>query len=139
MRRMNPLDDESVSSIDQEAGGLARLVGGLLLLAQAETGKLALTMKPLELDTLLLEVFHEMRFLAGGKVHLKIGDIDQLQGVGDRDHLKQVLLYLVRNAIHYTPAVRDVLISLARIGDQALIIIRDTGPGIPADDLPFIF
>ncbi len=139
MRRMNQLDDESLSSIDQEAGRLARLVGGLLLLAQAETGKLALTMKPLELDTLLLEVFHEMRFLAGGKVHLKIGDIDQLQVVGDRDHLKQVLLNLVGNAIQYTPAGGDVFISLARIGDQARIIIRDTGPGIPADDLPFIF
>ncbi|MCL4530294.1 MAG: HAMP domain-containing protein, partial [Chloroflexi bacterium] len=55
IRRMKQLDEESLASIDQEAGRLTRLVGGLLLLAQAESGKLTLNMRPVELDTLLLE------------------------------------------------------------------------------------
>ena len=139
MRRMKRLDEESLSSIDQEAGRLTRLVGGLLLLAQAESGKLSLNMRPVELDTLLLEVFHEMRVLAGGKVQIKVTDIDQVQVNGDRDRLKQVLLNLVGNAIQYTPQGGDVLLSLARIGEQARIVVRDTGPGIPAEDLPYIF
>lgn len=139
MRRMKRLDEESLSSIDQEAGRLTRLVGGLLLLAQAESGKLSLNMKTVELDTLLLEVFHEMRILAGGKVHIKMADIDQVQINGDRDRLKQVLLNLVGNAIQYTPQGGNVFLSLAKIGEQTRIIIRDTGPGIPAEDLPFIF
>ncbi len=139
MRRMKQLDEESLSSIDQEAGRLTRLVGGLLLLAQAESGKLSLNMKSVELDTLLLEVFHEMRILAGGKVRIKVADIDQIQVNGDRDRLKQVLLNLVGNAIQYTPQGGEVILSLAKIGEQARIIVRDTGPGIPAEDLPFIF
>ena len=139
MRRMRQLDDESLSSIDQEAGRLTRLVGGLLLLAQAESGKLTLDMKPLELDTLLLEVFQEIRILAGGKVKLKMGDIDQAMVKGDRDRLKQVFLNLLGNAIQYTPAGGEVLMSLAKVGEQVRIIVRDTGPGIPAADLPFIF
>lgn len=139
MRRMKQLDDESLSSIDQEAGRLTRLVGGLLLLAQAESGKLSLDMKPIELDTLLLEVFQEMRVLAGGKVKMKMGDIDQAMVQGDRDRLKQVLLNLVGNAIQYTPSGGEVITSLAKIGEQVRIIVRDTGPGIPAEDLPFIF
>ncbi|MCL4530835.1 MAG: HAMP domain-containing histidine kinase [Chloroflexi bacterium] len=139
MRRMKQLDDESLSNIDQEAGRLTRLVGGLLLLAQAESGKLTLNMARVELDTLVLEVFHEMRILAGSKVHLKMADIDQLQVQGDRDRLKQVLLNLVGNAIQYTPQGGDVFLSLAKVGEQARIIVRDTGPGIPAEDLPFIF
>lgn len=139
MRRMKKLDEESLSSIDQEAGRLTRLVGGLLLLAQAESGKLSLNMKPVELDTLVLEVFQEMRVLAGGKVHMKMVDIDQLQVNGDRDRLKQVLLNLMGNAIQYTPQDGDVFLGLAKIGEQARIIVRDTGPGIPAKDLPFIF
>ncbi len=139
MRRMRQLDDESLSSIDQEAGRLTRLVGGLLLLAQAESGKLSLDMKPLELDTLLLEVFQEMRVLAGGKVRLRMGDIDQAMVKGDRDRLKQVFLNLVGNAIQYTPHGGDVLLSMANIGEQVRVIVRDTGPGIPAADLPFIF
>ena len=139
MRRMKQLDEESLSSIDQEAGRLTRLVGGLLLLAQAESGKLSLNMKLVELDTLVLEVFHEMRVLAGNKVNLKMTDIDQLQVNGDRDRLKQVLLNLIGNAIRYTPMGGDVILSLAKVGEQARIIIRDTGPGIPSEDLPYIF
>ena len=139
MRRMKQFDEESLSSIDQEAGRLTRLVGGLLLLTQADSGKLTLNKKPVELDTLLLEVFQEMRVLAGNKVHLKIAAIDQIQFVGDRDRLKQVLLNLVANAIQYTPQGGDVMVGLARIGDQARIIVRDTGPGIPSEDLPYIF
>ena len=67
MRRMKSLDKESLTSIDQEAGRLSRLVGGLLLLAQAESGKLALDMKKVELDLLVTEVFQEMTILAGAR------------------------------------------------------------------------
>ena len=139
MRRMKKIDDESLTSIDQEAGRLTRLVGGLLLLAQAESGKLTLNLRPVELDVLLVEVFQELRVLAGSKVHVHLKEIDQLQVKGDRDRLKQVLLNLAANAIQYTPQDGDVYISLAKVGDQARIVVRDTGPGIPSEDLPHIF
>ena len=139
MRRMKSLDEESLTSINQEAGRLTRLVGGLLLLAQAESGSVSLNMKPVELDTLLLEVFHEMKVLAGEKVFLHLTEIDQMQVNGDRDRLKQVLLNLVGNAIQYTPQGGDVFLSLGKVAEQARLIIRDTGPGIPAEDLPHIF
>ena len=139
MRRMNSLDEESLASIDQEAGRLSRLVGGLLLLAQAESGKLALVEKPVELDLLVTEVFQEMSVLAGNKVRLHLNEIDQVIIRGDRDRLKQVFINLVANAIQYTPSGGEVFISLEKIKDQARIICRDTGPGIPAEDLPHIF
>jgi two-component system OmpR family sensor kinase len=139
MRRMKRLDAESLSSIDAEAGRLTRLVGGLLLFAQAESGKLALSMKPVELDNLLTEVFQEMRVLAGNKVQIKMTEIDQILLTGDRDRLKQVLLNLVANAIQYTPQGGEVFLSLAKVGEQARVIVRDTGPGIPPEDLPYIF
>ena len=139
MRRIKEADEESLNSIDQEAGRLTRLVGGLLMLAQAESGKLALNMKPVELDLLLTEVFTEMCVLAGSKVKVHLNDIDQVMVNGDRDRLKQVLLNLVANAIQYTPQGGDVFLSMSKIGEQARIIIRDTGPGIPAEDLPHIF
>jgi signal transduction histidine kinase len=139
MRRMKGLDEESLTSIDQEAGRLTRLVGGLLLLAQAESGSVSLSMKSVELDTLLLEVFQEMKVLAGDKVNLQLTGIDQVQVNGDRDRLKQVLLNLVGNAIQYTPQDGDVYLSLGKVAEQARLIIRDTGPGIPTEDLPHIF
>jgi two-component system, OmpR family, sensor kinase len=139
IRRMKQFDDESLISIDQEAGRLTRLVGGLLMLAQAESGKLPLTFQPVELDILVTEVFQEMWVIAGNKVHVHLNEIDQLQVNGDRDRLKQVLINLVANAIQYTPQDGDVFLSVAKVGDQARIICRDTGPGIPSEDLPHIF
>jgi two-component system, OmpR family, sensor kinase len=139
MRRMKQFDAEALMSIDQEAGRLTRLVGGLLLLAQAESGKLPLILRPVELDLLVTEVFQEMRVIAGKKVHVHLNEIDQLVVNGDRDRLKQVMINLVANAIQYTPQDGDVYLSLAKVGDKARIICRDTGPGIPADDLPHIF
>lgn len=139
MRRMKSLDEESLTSIDQEAGRLTRLVGGLLLLAQAESGKLALNMKRVELDLLITEVFQEMSILAGSKVHLRLNEIDQAYVNGDRDRLKQVFINLVANAIQYTPPGGEVFLSLQTVAGQARVICRDTGPGIPAEDLPHIF
>ena len=102
-------------------------------------GKLPLNLSSVEMDTLLLEVFNEMRVLAGSKVALKLLEIDQAQVSGDRDRLKQVLINLISNAIHYTPAGGEVIMSLSKTSEIVQIIVRDTGPGIPAKDLPHIF
>jgi signal transduction histidine kinase len=139
MRRMGSADDESLISIEDEADRLSRLVLDLLLETQAESGKLPLYFAPVELDTLLLEVFKEMRVLARERVQLKLTEIDQIQVSGDRDRLKQVLINLVANAIKYTPQGGEVYLSLGRVGDRARLIVRDTGPGIPTEDLPHIF
>ncbi len=139
MRRIGQADDESLSSIEEEADRLTRLVGDLLLEAQAETGRLPLNFAPLEMDTLLLEVFKEMRVLARDRLTVKLTEIDQIQVNGDRDRLKQVLINLISNAIKYTPNGGEVYLSLSRVGDTARIIVRDTGPGIPSEDLPHIF
>lgn len=138
IRKFGP-DDESLDSIKDESDRLTRMVGDLLLLAQAESGKLPLNLRTVMLDELLTDVFQEMRVLAGGKVHLRLTEIDQVIITGDRDRLKQVFLNLVSNAIHYTPTGGDVYLGLSQSQEMARVIIRDTGPGIPAADLPHIF
>jgi signal transduction histidine kinase len=139
MRRMKQVDEESLDNIEDEADRLTRLVGDLLLEAQAESGKLPLHFAPLELDTLLLEVFKEMRILARERVQIKLPEIDQVVINGDRDRLKQVLINLIANAIKYTPQGGEVFLSLGKVGANARLIVRDTGLGIPAEDLPHIF
>jgi signal transduction histidine kinase len=139
MRKMSSSDEESLGEIEEEADRLTRLVGDLLLEAQVESGNLPLDMKPVELDTLLLEVFKEMRFLARDRVQLKLTEIDQISVNGDRDRLKQVLINLVSNGIQYTPQGGQVFLSLGKVGENARILVRDTGLGIPTEDLPHIF
>ncbi len=139
MRRMDMIDEETLASIDEEANRMTRLVGDLLLLAQADTGKLSLQKEALELDSLLFEVLQEMHVLADGKVNIQLTEFDQIQILGDRDRIKQVLLNLVSNAIQYTPEGGEIFLSLSKLDKNARLIIRDTGPGIPAEDLPHIF
>ncbi len=139
MRKLRKVDLESLTSIDQEVDRLTRLVGDLLLLAQAESRRLPLDMKPLQLDKLLLEVFHQMRTLAGNRMQVHIHEIDQVEVFGDRDRLKQVLLNLGGNAIQYTPSGGEVNLSLQKTESSALISFSDNGPGIKPEDLPHIF
>jgi heavy metal sensor kinase len=139
MRKIGQLDEESLISVEGEVDRLTRMVGDLLLLAQAESGRLPMDMRPVELDTILLEVFQQMRTLAGEKLKLHIREIDQVQITGDRDRLKQVLVNLVGNAIQYTPAGGEITLSLGKVDGRARLIVSDTGPGIPAQDVPHIF
>jgi heavy metal sensor kinase len=139
MRRIGQADEESLSNVEEEVDRLTRLVGDLLLLAQAESGRLPMENKPVELDTIMLEVFQQMRTLAGEKIKLAIGEIDQVLVNGDRDRLKQVLVNLVGNAIYYTPAGGKVTLSLEKTNNLARLTVNDTGPGIPAQDIPHIF
>lgn len=139
IRRMGASDKESINSIESEAQRLNRMVGDLLLLAQAESGKIPLDKQIVELDTLLLEVLQQMQVLAGEKVRLNLADIDQVLIYGDFDKLKQVMVNLIGNAVKYTPEGGEVTISLAKEENFARMMVRDNGPGIPEKDIPHIF
>ncbi len=139
MRLTNELDEESLRNIEKEVDRLTRLVGDLLLLAQAESGQLPLELKPVELDTILLEVMQQMQVLASGKIDLRLEEIDQVMVNGDRDRLKQVILNLISNAINYTPAGGKVRVWLSKPDGRACLRVEDSGPGIQPDDLPHIF
>jgi two-component system OmpR family sensor kinase len=139
MRMMGCMDEESLGSIESETDRLTRMVGDLLLLAQAESGKIPLARQMVELDTLVLEVMNQMSVLVQGKLKMRLGDMDQVLVCGDRDRLKQVLVNLIGNAINYTPANGEVVVALGKEQNQARLTVSDTGPGIPAEDLPHIF
>jgi two-component system, OmpR family, sensor kinase len=139
VRKMKKPDEESLQSIESEVDRLTRMVGDLLLLAQAETGKLPLDLRPVELDSLMMEVFHQMKVVAGEKVQLQISEIEPIRVMGDRDRIKQVYLNLIGNAVKYTPAGGTILISMKQSGKMSKTTISDTGPGIPMEDLPHIF
>ena len=126
-------------SIQSEVDRMSRLVGDLLMLSRSEAGTLPLAKAPVEVDTLLLEVMQQAIGLAQGKVEICIGNLEQVAVVGDRDRLKQLLLNLVVNALQYTQPGGRVVLSLRVIDDCVHITVSDNGPGIPREELPFIF
>ncbi len=139
IRQFGKVDEESLEAISSEADRMTRMVQDLLLLAQAETGKLPLAQETVELDTLMLEVYRQAKVLANDKVIVRIGREDQARVLGDRDRLKQVILNLVANAIEHTPNSGEIRLDLLCDGIHARLSVSDTGQGIPAEDLPHIF
>jgi two-component system OmpR family sensor kinase len=138
LRRMGGADPTSLDAIQSETERMSRLVGDLLLLAQSDAGTLPLAREPVELDTLLLEVYREAQVLAGG-LDLSIGEIDQARVLGDRDRLKQLMLNLVSNALKFTPEGGRVSLGLSLVNGWARVVVTDTGVGIPPEELPHVF
>jgi len=90
IRRMGEADPISLDAISSEVDRMTRMVRDLLILVQAETGKLPLAQDIVEMDTLLLEVFQQAKVLANGRFEIRLGQEDQARVRGDRDRLKQV-------------------------------------------------
>jgi len=124
-------------AIARESERMGRLVTDLLALARADAGQL-LARRPMMLDALLVDVYQQARHQAPD-VRLTIGDLEQVEILGDPDRLKQLLFNLVDNACRYTPAGGTVTLALSEQDGTASLSVRDTGPGIPSDELPRIF
>ncbi len=138
LERMGGADPESLRDIRSEAERMTRLVGDLLLLAQADSNSLPLARAPIDLDTLLLDTARETRVL-DRSIQIVVGEIDQASVLGDPDRLKQVVLNLVTNAIKYTPAGGRVTLGLSRVEGWARLTVTDTGIGIPVAEQAKIF
>lgn len=129
--------EQAVAEAYTETTRLARLVSDLLVLARADAG-VPIRRVPVELDRVLMEVVGEARHLTRGH-RLDVEAIEPLIVEGDQDRLKQLLLILIDNAIKYTPSGGHVSIALRRRRGKAELRVRDTGIGIPTDEIPRIF
>ena len=121
----------------READRMGRLVADLLFLGRGDQERPA-RREPVALDRLLLDVYSLQRPLAG-QVELVIDEFEQVSVEGDPDQLRQLLLNLVDNALHYTPPGGRVTLGLTQDGAWARLRISDAGPGIPPQHLPHVF
>jgi len=129
--------EDALKAIEAESTRMSRMVSDLLLLARADAGG-QLERQPVEIDTLLLEVYRQAQLISDD-VEVRLEHEDQAVVLGDADRLKQALLNLVDNAIKYTPPGGKVHLSLYHDQDWVQIEVRDTGVGISPEDLPHIF
>lgn len=135
-----------LASMARETERLITLVKDLLVLTRADAGALNLQTTRLNLEELAHSRCRYFEQAAGlGRVSLRIVADPQAAGsgrycvLGDPDRLAQVLDNLLDNAIRCSPPGGEVTVRLAREADQVACRVADTGPGIPARHLPFIF
>ena len=141
-----PLTDKQrhyLSRITSNVDRLMRIIDELLDLARIEAGQIELQVDSVSVSQLITEVSEALQPLAGQKQIDFQQDTSQVSGVcvkGDEGKLHQVLTNLVHNALKFTPAGGRVdVIAVAKEPGIVQIGVHDTGPGIPASDLPRIF
>jgi two-component system OmpR family sensor kinase len=135
LRRMGGADKASLDAITSETDRMIRLVGDLLLLAQADAG-LPLRREPIAIDQLAGEVVRQVQVISGGVQVTLHSDLKEPLCIdGDPDRLRQLLLNLIDNAIKYTPSGREVNVQVSRENGSARLTVSDTGPGIPREHL----
>ena len=135
---------ETIDTIHGQALHLSRLVEDLRLLSQVESGDLRLRMAPVQIDRLLSSSVEAVRPRAEAKgVALGLEVDSSVPPVElDATRIAQVIGNLLENAITHTP--EGGIVSIAARVESApfasvAVVVSDTGPGISAEDLPWLF
>jgi two-component system, OmpR family, sensor kinase len=124
----------------EEIDRLTRLVNQLLVLARAEAGEISLAGEAVDLASLALSTVEAIEPLAQARdISLTCNCAGDATITGDRGWMERLLLNVIDNAIKFTAAGGTVSVSVIREGDIAKLTVRDTGVGIPPDDVPHVF
>jgi signal transduction histidine kinase len=131
---------EALADCIEESDRVLLMLNTLMDISEAESGAMPLVRETLPLGEVLERAVDLYRDVAEGKgVSLTVQSDPGAVVSGDRVRLEQVAANLIDNAIKYTPRGGRVTASVRPAGDRAELVVEDTGPGIPADELPRIW
>ena len=135
------LDDRqyrNLENVQVSANNLLVLINDILDLSKIEAGRLDVKLDEVDFGQLAAECAASVETLTKPDVHL-LQDLEDIPPVRtDPDRMRRVLMNLLSNALKFTEE-GSITVSLKRAGDWTELSVADTGVGIPADDLPYIF
>ena len=131
----------ALEAIERNARAQSQLIEDLLDISRIVTGKIRLDVRPIEPAAVIEAALDAVRPAAESRsIALETALEPQREPVyADPDRLQQVVWNLLTNAIKFTPPGGLVEVRLERVGASVEIVVQDTGQGIPADLLPYIF
>ncbi|MDT7602548.1 MAG: hypothetical protein QOF61_545 [Acidobacteriota bacterium] len=145
LMQLGMLDDagkrHAVEVIESSARAQAQLIGDLLDISRIISGKLRLSVQPLDLRPVIEAAMDVVRPAAKAR-SLKLSaryDARATKVAGDPDRLQQVVWNLLSNAVKFTPEGGRVEVRVARVDSQSELVVADTGTGIDPKFLPYVF
>jgi PAS domain S-box-containing protein len=145
MMKLGKLDENTTAraleTIERNAESQSQLIEDLLDFSRIISGKIRLDVGRVELDSLVEAALNVVRPAADAKGIRLQSVLDPRAGPvsGDPERLQQVLWNLLSNAIKFTPKGGRVQIRLARVNSSVEVTVSDTGQGISAEFLPYVF
>lgn len=129
-----------LASLGDQCERLTALVNGLLLLARADAGEVAMRREAVDLADLARDVAELFEPLADERgIRLVEEDAGPVIVPGDPSRLRQLITNLVDNAIRFTEPGGLVTVRVEGTGERAGLRVSDTGIGVPEEHLPHIF
>lgn len=131
---------EALAVCVEESDRVLVMLNTLMDISEAESGTMQLRREPVRLSEIVERAVDLYRDVAEAKGVTLVADAsDDVVVVADRTRLEQVAANLIDNAVKYTATGGRVDVVVVRTEDAAVLRVRDTGSGIPADELPRIF
>lgn len=139
-RGLTPSQEKLLINLLEETERLTHITHGLLLLSQADAGRLRITPVPVDLSTLLQDLLEDAEILAAPAEILVQADVPpHAELKGDPNFLRQLLLNLLDNAIKYNEHGGSVRIVLERAGAQWQVRVGNTGAGVAQTSEEHVF
>lgn len=134
------LTPQRIEIIKTEIEHLRRLVGDMTTLTQVEAGALDIQLQPVNPSVLMDRIFQAYLPIAAQRgIELKLDVPASAPAVNvDEGRMLQVLKNLLENAMRYTPRGGVITLRVAS-GEKVELSVTDSGSGIDADDLPYVF
>ncbi len=131
---------EVIASNLEEINYMSKVLEDLFVLSKSDENQILLNCKPMDLRELVEEALKHAEVLAGDKdISLVTAFLESVEINGDKVRLRQMTWNILGNGIKYTQPGGELKVSLQEEAGFALLSIQDTGIGISAKDLPFIF
>ncbi|MEM7370459.1 MAG: tetratricopeptide repeat protein [Bacteroidota bacterium] len=132
---------QGTGMIERNSVQLLKLVNQMLDLSKLESGKLQLQAVQADIIPFLYYIAEPFQAMAESKeISLQIQqDVDKLTMDFDPDRMTEIISNLLSNAIKFTSAGGQIDIQALSDKEAFMLIVRDTGIGIPADKLPYVF
>jgi len=133
----NAISDQLVI-VQRQTTKLARLIDELLDVSRIQSGRVEFHFEEMDLRQLAVEVTERMQTTTTSHT-LTVEPGDPVRITADRDHLEQVLNNLIANAVKYSPDGGAISVQAAAEDDGAALSVRDSGIGIPPEELEAVF